>query len=397
MACVHTVELPKDTSCVQISYNGNTRAVGLACGDILLQSAQSGRTTTRISGNMPVREFTFSPDAKWLAVVVCNRNDLKRGCVLRLWDRKRARMFTLACAPVTHFPVIVFSPCSRLLAYSLHNGEIHVWRIDCYPKFRRVLKSPNHKYMINSLTTFSREMLVSFLCTDESTLVLWRIPSDLDADFEQEIYRAPSAIYAVACSPTEPGLLAVGGPNGSLHIIDTKNGGAIRHSLWCHNYSLVSLSFSPCGRYLASNYTTRVRLWDVATGACLRVLPLSGFNYYCVEHMYYDIMFLENGNQLAARNDDVLRVYTLCKWSEQTHHLFIPQVRRRIVWVLCARARLTKAEQNMPYEIWLMIFEQLATASLNIVEHAASTNETPQKQSSRQKAMQRLRRFMWQP
>ena len=114
--------------------------------------------------------------------------------------------------------------------------------------------------------------------------------------------------------------------------------------------STTSLAFSPCGRLLASGaWYNEVRLWDVATGARVRVPQ---------EQRISGVGFGQSEQLILTSYDGRILVWPLCKWSERTHHLFCPDFRRRVVWVLCARARL--AEKNMPYEIWRMIFEEMS-------------------------------------
>ena len=117
-----------------------------------------------------------------------------------------------------------------------------------------------------------------------------------------------------------------------------------------------NLAFSPCGLMLASASADKtVRLWSVASGACMRVLQ--GHT-----DEVYGVAFLPNGKQLASCSwDSTVRIWTLCAWSDHTHLLFGAQLRRKIFQLMCVRAQLMLDwDVNIPIELWLMVFELLA-------------------------------------
>ena len=356
-------------SYVQISHDGRTRAVGLhnargkkvitqdARGRVLLQDTHTNETTATLACGGVVENIVFSPDNQWLvAVCMCHYYNSIFHCkyTLQMWDLRNYEM--VRCHTMYRDPPdrIAFSPDSQMLAFGLPSWFIQIWSVRFWHSNLRkwiphcVINCENHQLDFE-FTCDNR--LVSCGPNSENPTV-WHISGDTYNIQQQSIN--PQFAYHVACSPTDPSVLALSCGDGDLYI--TRND--VCAQLQGHTTHVRALAFSPCGQQLASgSYDGEVRLWDVATGACVRTLPM----LKCI----HNIKFLSNNKQIAvhSRNNTTLHVLTLCKWSERDHHLFNPDVRRRVVWVLCARARLAKAEQNMPYEIWRMIFQSMATTS----------------------------------
>jgi WD40 repeat protein len=138
---------------------------------------------------------------------------------------------------------------------------------------------------------------------------------------------------------------------------------AVERELQGHTNSVRSLAFSTCGRTLASASNDQtVRLWSVASGACLRVLR-GHTNIACA------VTFLPNGKQLASGSwDETVRIWTLCAWSDKTHRLFGASLKAAVFTMMCVRAWLEQGGQRalqlprLPMEMWLLIFGQLHLA-----------------------------------
>ena len=366
--CVRTFQLPPNTGCARLSHDGNTLAVNTPMGSITLLNAHTNEKIETLDVDTEyVHGIVFSPDARWIAIL-CTENvvrvrahdsvsisgyrlragsSVQRVGIVKLWDRKNRSFIKLPERVLDNRKcILTFSPCSQLLAVGIKNW-MHVW----------CAVNDWSTPPIMSIGSGNNIQDMSFSC-DSRTLAwlsweakLWRLPQNNGDDRHQNTpILSDARIECLAFSPTDPALLAHGGTDGSLCL--TSNG--VQRKLYGHKDQVITLSFSSCGQLLASgSQYASVRLWDVATGVCTRVLPGQ-------MDLASKIMFLPNNKQIAIYvNNSDLRLWTLSKWTERTHHLFNPEFRRRIVWALCARARLAKAKQNMPYEIWRMIFEQL--------------------------------------
>jgi len=176
---------------------------------------------------------------------------------------------------------------------------------------------------------------------------LWRLPGCTP---EAALQLQNVDIQHVVFSPTDSKLLAFSDRSGHICLWNISSNKRIE--LPGHTDPVCNLSFSPDGRLLASgSFDKTVRLWDVARGACVRVLH---------EHMkyVYGVFFLPNGKQLlyCAYNNKVCK-WTVCRWTDRTHMFFAPAFKATVFYLMCVRECLQPAW--LPMEIWLIIFEFL--------------------------------------
>ena len=107
------------------------------------------------------------------------------------------------------------------------------------------------------------------------------------------------SVYAVAASPTSPGVLLSGGGDDRAFLWRVGPGGAVRvvAELAGHTDSVASVGFSHDGQWAATGaYDGLVKLWDAGTGQCRRTLDGPG-----------DVEWLDwhpKGNVLLAGSQD---------------------------------------------------------------------------------------------
>jgi WD40 repeat protein len=71
-----------------------------------------------------------------------------------------------------------------------------------------------------------------------------------------------------------------------------------------------------------------------------------------------DVAWSPDGRQLAvACTDSAIRIWTVCAYSDRTHHLFSPSFRAWVLALMCMRERFVAF---LPLEMWLLVFEQMA-------------------------------------
>jgi WD40 repeat protein len=116
---------------------------------------------------------------------------------------------------------------------------------------------------------------------------------------------------ALAFSPSGREL-AAGYTDGSIRLLDTASGTTLR-TLTGHTDALAALAFSSDGRWLASGAVygdVNVRVWDVATGNVVAVLPAA------VERSPRAVAFSGQDNFLfVASGDSTVKVWNTSDWS----------------------------------------------------------------------------------
>jgi WD40 repeat protein len=163
-------------------------------------------------------------------------------------------------------------------------------------------------------------------------------------------------------------MLASGGTDGILRLWDvsgTKQ--QPLRELKGHKHDIISVVFSPDGSQLVSgSYDRTVRLWSVAGGKVLKVfITQIGTIFSDVAKLH--VTFHPNGKQVAScSNDDTVRVWTVCEWSDRTHQLFGPEMKRLVFCLMCIKEEIKKDVNRivpqLPMALWLDIFAFLCHA-----------------------------------
>lgn len=235
-----------------------------------------------ISGH--VRTIAFVPGRARLITAMDNRE-------LKLWDLNNGmQLVSVGNATLSSFAVL---PSGDAIVVAAPNGL--------------VLRSAENLQVIATLSNrTSASVLV--LSPDGSRLLtghsdgnvrLWDLQAMAPLD---DLCLFRNRISDIEASP-DGRLLAINHGNEVI-LLDAYRREIVRvlnhpATVWC-------LAFSPCGRMLATSYQAETRIWDVASGTVMRVLPSWG---------RAAVRFSPQGNWLALAQYDWVQLWRVDGWN----------------------------------------------------------------------------------
>jgi WD40 repeat protein len=235
---------------------------------IHLWDASTGKERLRLKGHeRGVAALVYSPSGARLA----SANPFE---AIRIWDVRTGKTVVRFEEPHGGM-ALAFSPDGTRLASACMSGTVRLWDTGT-GKLLRSLRG--YQGWVNGLTFSPDGKTLALAGADSQTLHVWEVASGRDL---RPLHGHQGEVNAVAFSP-DGRLLASGGGDrqdgdAAIRLWDADSGHELR-VLEGHPGRVHCLAFSPDGRTLASGCEKEdeVRLWDVASGACVQRLRRRG-------------------------------------------------------------------------------------------------------------------------
>lgn len=351
MACVRVIKTNKRYS--NVTHNDNTLAIVNQVAvesTVSLLDLRTGEIHTTIDLGKNFRTPALSPIAPLLA--------LTRDCCsdVYVWDYTTGQNVAVLRGHIYPVARLVFSPDGRLLASGSYDDTIRVWRTDDWTAPPTVL---TNGYMVFSQDS---RLMASYLF--DSVLHLWNITPNLEVTSAglrevRDVLRVAihSQLVAAICGP----IILINRATINIFSIVNNRIGKLVRTLDHTSAHVFNLAFSPCGRQLASGADDgSVWLWDIRTGACTHKLNCSNN----VQRIAYTPQGLT-----TTTYDGVIRTWLCPGWSDRTHRLSSPDLKRRVFQLMCVRARLSvdNKMKNIPIELWLMVMAHLSLCAEPVI------------------------------
>jgi RNA polymerase sigma factor (sigma-70 family) len=263
------------------------RTLAYADKDVRLWDLASGREV----GTLPngVLSFGFSPDARTLAVGVCEN-------VIYLWDvntRKLVRRLEgdpkNAGRAAGQFNAVAFSPDGKVLASAGTDSVVRLWDPATGKELRQLpLTDQESEFCTAEAVAFApdgRVLAASGRGKRAARVRLWDPATGKELAPQTAAWNGPAEVSTVVRPRSWEDLVAprvVFSPDGRLFAMSRRQKtisiweaatGQERCRLEGHEEATSCVALAPDGRTLASaSYDETIRLWDVATGRELRRL-----------------------------------------------------------------------------------------------------------------------------
>jgi WD40 repeat protein len=231
--------------------------------------------TSTAGESMPL---AFSPDGRWLA--------LAGQSSLRVWDTARWRLHVLLGTDVPERSTFTLGGDGRLLAFGSSDGAIRLWDLASGGAVRTIRSQRSGIWSV-ALSPDARWVVASAARVGSSTDVdrVIRVWSVQDPTRHLELAGHTDGVPIVAFSP-DGSILASGSWDHTVRLWDPATGRMLR-TLTGHTGQVNTIAFSPDGRLLASGaglvdyrqwrgdehaVDRTIKLWDVASGREVRTL-----------------------------------------------------------------------------------------------------------------------------
>jgi len=280
---------PRGRLILTAGYEGHARLWG--AGTFRLVQDLRGPDSSALN------ETIFSPHGSYVAAAA---ND---GTV-RIWETKTGDPIGIAVGHLNQATRVAFDPSGKFVLSGSSDGTAKVWSIEG----RLTSLLSGHRGPITSVA-FSPDGSAAVTASEDGTVRVWNPWSDPQLELAAQIAR-PAAlavlhggraievedgrrlrVYRVngaslkagrvllgaigsrtVAFSSDRGLKAVGHPDGTIELIDTRTGKRL-HRMHKHTQAITSLEFSPDGRLLVTSSKDKdVRLWSAHTGALVGLL-----------------------------------------------------------------------------------------------------------------------------
>lgn len=276
--------------------------------------------------------IAFSPDGRYLAV---GRGNLWNGATpedshIDLWELESKQMIAWTRSIMRNIKnsaaeAVAFSPDSKYLAASNHDGIVEIWDIENNVLAMTLQEGALKKKLTNgrqtdsvSALTYSSDGKSLALGGINDLLSIWdtktgqliKVLSTESGHIKGLSYSPNSQLLASAINIHIPQVNNHGSTEkGEVQFWDVQTGKQVKILTWEKASRIQSLAFSPDGKYLVTGEDEpSIRLWDVESGQTIR----NDFDHPDSRRMQ-SVAFSPDGNSVAAASGQYIKIWKVDK------------------------------------------------------------------------------------
>ncbi len=302
--CLHTLEgHSSHVRAISYSPDGKTLVSGSSDRTIQFWDTASGTQLKTLQGHTdPIRSLVFSPNGRTITSASEDQS-------LRIWDAATGTCLKTLVGHTAHVRSVAYSPDGHTLASGSADHTVKLWDSDSGHCLKTLCGYTNFVLSVH----YSPDGTTLASGSTDHTIRQWDAKTGRCLS---TIHGHKSAVWAVVHAPVsrftpERQLLLSSGIEQAIRLWDAKTGQYLSnlqgHSSWVRTLAISSLSpeafqqsagLTGSGELLASGgFDHTIRLWDLQTGHCLKVLQ--GHDSYIVS-----VAFSPDGLTLASGSDD---------------------------------------------------------------------------------------------
>jgi WD40 repeat protein len=255
-----SAELGVDIWDVAFSPRGDSLAIGLHNGQVILYALPDLRQLMTYSHSGQVNSVAYSPDGMYLAAGVAEAD----GGVIYLWNVDQGVLVRRSWAHPYSVPSLAFSPNGQLLATGAVDRSVKIWQLSNGELIRTLDQagqgqslgfSPGGEWLGSGMCSQST---TGFKCV-EGQVWLWEADSGA---LDKQLSGPIDWVDAIAFS-ADSALVVGGARDYAIYLWDRSTGSMLR-SILGHQGAVEAVAMSRNGRFLASGATDEsVILWAI--------------------------------------------------------------------------------------------------------------------------------------